>query len=207
MYKHKYQAIFLEEKPLLDYVLNKQIKIGSKDYELLVAIWLRRLAVKYTKKPHCIAFELKDELKRLVPNFDHLNPSHIKEVLEKHRKEGAHDIFLPEGTAANHKSEGPAFELKRFKAQKTTPADFIEETVNYIESFRKEYGKTSAVLMICPEPQIPIRISEDDAKELVRKLSASLNKDFPFDAVWLLGLTEEKGPYFTQYWPDFKTLY
>lgn len=200
--KETYNAVILDENSVLSHLKTKKDWFKNKTHELLVAVWLRRLLEKWHSKPHCMAFELKDDLKRLVPNFDRNNEEHIAAVLDKHRKEGAHDVFIVKGTRLSNDKEGSAFEIKRLIGSAKNVDEFKNLVIERIANLQKEYGKTQTVLVLIPETTDElIALTAQEQKQLSDQLITAVGQNCPFIAVWLVGRSADGKASFTQHLP------
>jgi len=203
---YKYPVIFLDEEPLVTYMREHGGGWERRDYELAVAIWLKRALDHSKKRSHCIAFELKEELSRCMPNFNFRNPDDIKQVLQKCKKEDAYDCFIVEGTAARHQEKGWAFQFKRLMEKDVANPDFLDGLVDYIRDMPSKYAETESALVIIPEPNQEILLLSDDRKKLHIKISRTLLKNFPFKKVLIMGKTSNGNISFTEIWPSYFTI-
>jgi len=207
MADEKLNAFFINEEPLISYLKVHPARPENKNYEILVAIWLCRIISAAKKTVHCIGFELVDELKRISPDFDFRNPEHIKTVLEKYRKDSGYDAFIPEGTAAEHKPEGLAFQFKQLPTENVSASDFTNAAAEFTEKFKRRYGKMEAVLVIIPKPKNGnIAIPKEEQERLSQAIKEKIGDDFPFSAIWYLGLTPKDEVMVVQHWPDFRLI-
>lgn len=204
---YRYPVVFLDEKPLVHYMRKNGNGWESKDYELAVAIWLKRALDNSKRKQHCIAFELKEELSKCVPNFNFQNPDDIKQALQKHKREGAHDFFIVEGTAAKHQKEGLAFQLKRLMNKDVANPNFVDGLVDYIKDMSTKYAKTGSALIIIPEPNKETFLLPNEGKKLSAKIRQDLeSRNFPFKEVLIMGKTADDNVCFTEIWPAYFTI-
>ncbi len=86
----KFPVIYFEENPIIEYLRLYGHGHNSKDYELAISIWIKRLYEKNSKSksPYCVAFELKEELNKTNPDFDPMNIDHVKDIIENLRRAG-----------------------------------------------------------------------------------------------------------------------
>lgn len=194
-------AIFLDEKPILNYLRKYGRGSKSKDYEFVIAILVKRLFEKNTGLPYCISFELKNELLKYKPDFNTDDSNHIKDVLENNRIEKTlTDFALVKGTASLHEKNGWGFQLKRFQNKTTT--NIIEEFIQYIDRISKDNSAGEVGLMVILDLFDNIDLQERKVfkKELESKKinkyfdipSASFKKVFVFSgkSIETVALTE-----------------
>ncbi|TSC64670.1 MAG: hypothetical protein G01um1014106_21 [Parcubacteria group bacterium Gr01-1014_106] len=178
----------------------------SKDYELAVAIWLKRALDNLKKKSHCIAFELKAELSKCVPYFNAQDPSHVRQVLQECRSEGAYDAFIVEGTAAQHRETGWAFQFKRLIGKNVVNPNFLGGLVDYIKGMTRKYADSESAFVVIPEPDREFVLLPNDRERLHAKMSETLPTSFPFKKVLIMGKTSDDNVSFTEIWPSLFTM-
>jgi hypothetical protein len=123
-YTNKFPVIFLDEEIIIEYLKKYGHGVDSKDHELAIAIWVKRLFETNTGNEHCIAFELQHEVSKSIPEI---------EVIAKYRREDTQiDFLLVKGRASIHEVTGWGFQLKRFG--RGIKKNFIEELISFIKA-------------------------------------------------------------------------
>lgn len=148
----KFPVIYFEEVPIIEYLRLYGHGHNSKDYELAISVWIKRLYEKHSKSksPYCIAFELKEELNKTNPDFDPMNIDHVKNIIENRRRQDTPlDFILVKGDVSSKPNTGWGFQLKRFG--KNIKQNFEQELVNYVNKLLQKTQPGEAGLIVIPE--------------------------------------------------------
>ncbi len=188
----KFPVIFLDEKPITDYLSIFGHGSDSKDYELAIAVWVKRLFEKSTSQSYCVAFALTEDLRKSTPAFNSSKPDYVKKVFEKLRKEDTLiDFLLVKGTAEKHEDIGWGFQLKRFG--KGIRSDFIEKLSKFITK-KSLVNVEEEGLIVIPDPEEDLNDAE--LKSIKEGFSAKLLSDKikidekSYKKIFILGKTE-----------------
>lgn len=160
----KFPVIYFEEAPIIEYLRLYGHGYNSRDYELAICVWIKRLYEKNSNdgRPYCVAFELKEKLRRTNPSFNPTNISEVKDVIENRRREDTpSDFILVKGVASSKPKTGWGFQLKRFG--KKIKQNFEQELVNYINKLLQKSRPGEVGLIVIPESDEnlqPIEIKE-----------------------------------------------
>lgn len=207
----KFPVIYFEEDPIIKYLRHYGHGPDSKDYELAISVWIKRLYEKNAndKSPYCIAFELKEELGRTNPNFDPENLAHVKDVLENKRRENTPiDFILAKGKASSRPNKGWGLQLKRFG--RNVKQDFEQALVDYINKLLKRHQPGEAGLVVIPEADKNLQPVEiQGLKETglkTKNISRQIKTDgSSYKLIKFLHATESK-IFLTELWPKEHTL-
>lgn len=165
----------------------------TKDYELVIALILARLAYFKTGEIHEIGFEVKADAGKNFP----LKPTQteINDIILYWREENTnYDLFvIPEshlGAESNRsrnvgRAVGNAFQIKKFDEVKD--GEFSEPLINYLQTFiPKKYGSSTATLVLV--------IGTINSGEInFEKIHNSFVSDkYPFTNVFVISGNEEK---------------
>lgn len=205
----KFPVIYFEESPIIEYLKRFGHGYNLKDYELAISIWIRRLYEKNSKSDYCVAFELKEELKRTNPNFNSTNPSDVKDVIENRRREDTPlDFILVKGVVSSKPKSGWGFQLKRFG--KNVKQNFEQDLINSINKLLRESRPGEVGLIVIPEADEnlqPIEIEELKNIGLkTKKISQQLKTDNnSYKLIKFLSRTGSK-VFLTELWPNQHTI-
>lgn len=205
----KFPIIYFEEGPIIEYLRLYGHGHNSKDYELAISIWIKRLYEKNSNNPYCVAFELKEELSKTNPNFDSANISDVKEVIENRRREDTPlDFILVKGTVSSKPKTGWGIQLKRFGIN--IKQNFEQELVNYINNLLLENQPGEVGLVVIPEADEnlqPVELEELKNTSLVTsRISQELNTNS--NSYKLIKFLSKKGSkiFLTELWPKQHTI-
>lgn len=207
----KFPVIYFEETPIIEYLRLYGHGHNSKDYELAISIWIKRLYEKNSKSssPYCVAFELQEELKKTNPFFDPTNIADVKDVIENRRREDTPlDFILVKGTAFSKPTTGWGFQLKRFG--KNIKRNFEQELIDYINKLLKKNQPGEAGLIVIPEADEnlqPIEMQELKniglkTKRITQKLKPNTNS---YKLIKFLNITDSE-MLLTELWPKQHTI-
>lgn len=202
----KFPVVYFEESPIVNYLKLYGHGYNSKDYELAISLWIKRLYEKNANdnSPYCVAFELKEELEKTNPNFDPLNIGEVKDVIENKRKESTPlDFILVKGIPSSKPTTGWGIQLKRFG--KNVKQNFEQELVSYINKLLQKNQPGEVGLIVIPEPDEhlqPMEIQELKNTGLeVEKINQQLKtNENSFKFIKFLGKTDFKIT-LTELWP------
>lgn len=205
----KFPVIYFEESPIIEYLRRYGHGHNSKDYELAISIWIKRLYERNSNSPYCVAFELKEELRKTNPNFNPANISDVKDVIENRRREDTPlDFILVKGVASSKPNTGWGVQLKRFG--KNIKQNFEQELVKYINKLLQKSQPGEVGLIVIPEADEslqPIEIQELKNIGLVtKKISKQLktnNNSYKF--IKFLSKIDSK-IFLTELWPKQHTI-
>ncbi len=205
----KFPVIYFEEVPIIEYLKLHGHGHNSKDYELAISIWIKRLYEKNSNSPYCVAFELKEELSKTDPNFDPANIGNVKEVIENRRREDTPlDFILVKGTVSSKPKIGWGIQLKRFG--KNIKQNFEQELVSYINKLIQRSRPGEVGLIVIPEADEnlqPVEIEELKNIGLkTKKISQQLKTDNnSYKLIKFLSRTGSK-VFLTELWPKQHTI-
>lgn len=202
----KFPVIYFEEPPIIEYLRLYGHGHNSKDYELAISVWIKRLYEKQSKSksPYCVAFELKEELDKTNPDFDPMNIDHVKDILENRRRQDTPlDFILVKGDVSSKPNTGWGFQLKRFG--KNIKENFEQELVNYVNKLLQKTQPGEAGLIVIPEADEnlqPVGIQElKDVGLQTKKISQQLKTNGnSYKLIKLLSKSASKMT-LTELWP------
>jgi len=205
----KFPIIYFDEKPIIEYLKLYGHGPNSKDYELAVSIWIKRLYEKNSNSPYCIAFELKEELSKTNPNFDPANTSDVKEVIENKRREDTPlDFILIKGNVSSKPKTGWGIQLKRFGIN--IKQNFEQELVNYINNLLLKNQPGEVGLVIIPEADENLQPIELEKLENTGFVTSRIGQEIntnnnSFKLIKFLSKTGSK-IFLTEVWPKQHTI-
>jgi len=194
---NKIQSVFFNEKQLIEYLRVYGPKFPSKrlptdDEEIVFAVWTKRILEAKTGKRFLIAFELKDELEKLMPAFNPDSPADIKELFEKHvNKDTVIDFALAlEGQPGSSNKHKTAFAFQ-LKIVSKTHENFKEDLVKAINGYlTQKYPKLSQdiSLLIVPQLKSSIHLETTLDVEFIKKHIEP--KESSFEKILILWVKE-----------------
>lgn len=205
----KFPVIYFEEGPIIKYLKLYGHGHNSKDYELVISIWIKRLYEKNSNSPYCIAFELKEELSETNPNFDPTNISDVKKVIENRRMEDTPlDFILVKGTVSSKPKTGWGIQLKRFGIN--IKQNFEQELVIYLNNLLLKNQPGEVGLVVIPEADEDLQLVElEELKNtglITSKISPKLNtNNNSYKFIKFLSKTGSK-IFLTELWPRQQTI-
>ena len=174
----KIQSVFFNEHQLIEYLRVYGPKFPSErlptdDEEIAVAIWMKRILEAKKGKRFLIAFELKGELKKLMPSFNSNLPTDVKKLFEKHvNKDTIIDFALAldeQNGTSNKNKTAFAFQLKIVsKPKKNFEKDLVKAINDYLT---QQYPKLSQdiSLLIIPQLKSSIHLETTLDTEFIKK--------------------------------------
>lgn len=191
------EYLFLNEETIRAFLKSYGRGPNSKDYELLVAILLKRFCEIQWNKKCIIGFKLKGGYARTLPKFGYGDIDDIKAIIrEKIDEDDSIDVaIVPEilKEISQRKMRGPAFQLKRFGKNLTKDSNFTDSLINYLNSIPKKYSKVNATLFIILETN-----KEVDFKRIRKSLKTN---NYPFNKIMFLAMSSKK-VYIGEFWPN-----
>ena len=187
-------VLYVEEDRLIEYLSSSGKGSNSTDYELAAAVWVCRLFAQARSTRHCVAFQLDDELGKVVPGFRGNSIIDISKALQKRTTDTPYDFFIAEGAATERPITGLAFQIKRFG--KGVTKDFQVSFIRYIQSVLDKYSPGESGLILIPEIDDIKDEEERNALEVTGMTSEafqdlSINKT-SFKKVFILGKTSSE---------------
>jgi len=193
-------VLFIDEKPLINYLDFYGKGAGSLDYEIAICIWVKRMFENAGKRKYCVAFELEEPLERIMPNFDSGNPRHIKHVLDYRKSNTPADFYIVKGFAGRHEDKGLGFQLKRFGIG--IKSSFAGRLVDYLNKVLLRYrpGEVGLIVIIDADPNLdPSELSTLQKSgipiELFDKVKVPVKS---FRKVFLMGETASRDEVYLQ---------
>ncbi|MBI2588886.1 hypothetical protein HYW35_01605 [Candidatus Saccharibacteria bacterium] len=200
-------AFFISEEQIVEFLNFAEHKQSSENLELAVSVWACRIYKHKYNKPYFVSFQLKDELKRLMPNFDGKNLDHIQKVLRHYlKKDTIVDFAIVPGPLNEYRNTGHAFQIKRVGRE--FRSDFTSKLADEINAICKKFKTGETGLIVIPEigpylkrEEIDKISMETDVAPIAEKIIVPTDS---FKVVWLLNKTPNK-VWMTQVYPDIRT--
>lgn len=159
---NSFPVVILNEEAIIQYLQNYGHGANSKDYELAISVWVKRIYESVVKDDYCIGFELKKNLLNYNAKFNPANSEDVRDVLENVRKEDTlTDFILIKGKPADKPKEGWGFQLKQYG--KGIKSNYVEGLIEFINKKGKvDAGEDGLIVVLDADYEsivhdIPIR--------------------------------------------------
>lgn len=189
------KAIFLDEKTIRAFLKSYNRGPNSKDYELLMAIILKRFCELQWDNECCMAFKIKDKYANDdLEGFNLVKIDKLHDILKKQIDEDdTIDVAIVPGHIENPEKKGPAFQLKRFgkNPNERNTKDLIDYLNNKIP---RKYTKTETSLCIILDP------IDEISFPMVRE--SLIIDNYPFNRIMFIWMTKENKICIGEIWPE-----
>ncbi|MDD2625775.1 MAG: hypothetical protein PHR55_03355 [Bacilli bacterium] len=185
------EVVLFDEKGIRSFIKEYGKGPNSKDYELVVAVVLKRFCELQFGEEHCIAFKIKD--KYVDRRKGDLAIEELFTILRKQIDEDdPMDVGIVRGNVKNAEKKGMSFQLKRFG--KDPKKDDTEALSNFINvEIPRKYQKTETSLLIILETKKQLDF------DFIKK--SLIVKNYPFNKIMFIWMSSEK-VYIGEIWPQ-----
>ena len=182
-----YNFIFITEESVRDFLREYGKGPQSKDYELVIAILLKRFCDRQWNSDCWIGFELQDRHLSDVPQNGMASVEGIAEIIRKKvREDTPVDVAITKGMPEGPARQGPVFQLKRWRGD-------TDGLIAYLNNLNKKYSRILATLVV---------IFETHHDMYLERIQAELNTSaFPFSHLMFMSLSEGK-IHIGEIWPN-----
>lgn len=175
------RILCFEESEIVDFIRANQSNIFTKDYELIVAVLLKRFYEDILPGEYLIGFQLKATLTNKYAGSGNLSIDEISNLLKTRVDfEESTDIDIVIRNTTMQPGD-LVFQLKRFGLGQEKDGN-VEVLIKFLEKY-KNYGKTDTrlvILLIKNKSVIPTKPLKDWLEK----------NDFPFKQVDILGIRD-----------------